>query len=204
MFTDIAKDMLENGYKVNVAVRIAIFPPWKIAAVKGHTAINFGSLAVLGVLYLIVRQFTPEGGYGFQIAGIITIFTFVFLVLCGLLISSLDPSKEAPKLSNRWSTFLIVSFMYATIIVILASFLPPFLSSGRFNLFDVLASFFGERGSLYLVAGTAAALAVGFLYWRAKKWFSFALGMKPSFLAASLLFCVFLNASLIYVFVFAI
>jgi|ERR1700722_10663875 hypothetical protein len=204
MFTDFAKDIWQNGYKVNVAVRIAIFPPWKIEDVKGHTAINFGSLAVLGVLYIIARQFTPEGGYGFEVAGVITVFTFIFLIFCGLLINFADPSIDAPKVSNRWSTFLIVSFMYATIFVILLYFVPPFLTSGRFNAFDALGAVFGERGSLVLVAMTAASVAVGILYWRAQHWFKTALQMKPSFLAGSLLFCVFLDAMLIYVLVFLI
>jgi hypothetical protein len=204
MFTEFAKDIWENGYKVNVAVRIAIFPPWKIEDVEGHTAINFGSLAILGVLYIVARQFTPEGGYGFEVAGVITVFTFIFLIFCGLLINFADPSIDAPKLSNRWSTFLIVSFMYATIFVILLYFVPPFLSSGRFNAFDALASFVGERGSLVLVAMTAAALAVGILYWRARHWFSTALTMKPAFLVASLVLCVLLDATLIYVLIFAI
>lgn len=204
MFTDFAKDLWENGYKVNVAVRIAIFPPWKIEDVEGHTAINFGSLAILGALYIIARQFTPEGGYGFGVASAITVFTFIFLVLCGVLINFADPSIDAPKLSNRWSTFLIVSFMYATIFVILLYFVPPFVSSGRVNAFDTLASAFGEQGSLVLVAMTAAALAVGILYWRARHWFSAALTMKPLFLASSLVLCVLLNAALIYVLVFAI
>ncbi|MBE2266647.1 MAG: hypothetical protein IAE80_00345, partial [Anaerolinea sp.] len=117
---------------MNVAVRIAIFPPWKIEDVDGHAAINVGSLAVLAVLYLIARVFTPAGVFGFEIAGIITVFTFVFLVLGGVVINALDPSAAtAPKLTNRWSTFLIVSFMYATILVILVSFLPPYFTTGR-------------------------------------------------------------------------
>jgi hypothetical protein len=205
MFTGLAKDMVENWYKVWVAVRIAIFPPWKIEDVEGHSAINLGSLAFLGVLYLAARQFTPEGSFGLGVTTVVTVFTFVFLLLCGIVISALDPTKESLKLTNRWSTFLIVSFMYATIAIILAYVLPPLMSSSSFNLFESLAKLLRSEIVSYLfIASVAAVLAVGFLYWRARRWFRDALRMQPAFLGLSLLLCVFLDAALIYVFIFAI
>jgi hypothetical protein len=83
------KDWVDNIYKVHTAVRIAIVPPWKIEDVEGHPAINLGSLAITALMYLLLRQFTPSGGFGLSEGGVLMTLVFVFLGACGLVINFL-------------------------------------------------------------------------------------------------------------------
>src|SRR5262245_55973102 len=105
------KDWIDTVYKVNVVVNIAIIPPWSIRDVENHAAVNFGTLAVTAVAYFVLRLFTPPGNYGLTEVGVIVVFSTVFLLLIGMVVNFFDPTLRAVKLSNRWSTFLIISFL---------------------------------------------------------------------------------------------
>jgi hypothetical protein len=203
MFTGSVKDVIESLPKIGVAVRIAIFPPWKIQDVENHMAVNLGAVGLLTVLYLILRQFTPEGSYGVTVSTIVTAFAFLLLVLSGFLISALDPTETADKVSNRWATFLVVGFIYALILLLILYLVPPLVFG--FNLIDWIIDHAGTEGWGYtIISAVTAAVSIGFLYCRAWMWFRPLLMMRPALLALSLAFCVGLLATGLYGLVFAI
>jgi hypothetical protein len=205
MFTESLKDVIEGVPKIGVAVRIAIFPPWKIQDVESHMAVNLGAVGFLTVLYLILRQYTPEGSYGLTVSTIVTAFAFLLLVLAGLLINAFDPTESADKMSNRWATFLVVGFIYSLIILLVLYLVPPLVSGGSFNFIDWIINGAGsERRGYAIISVVTAAVSVAFLYCRAWMWFRPLLALRPALLALSLAFCVGLLAAGLYGLVFAI
>ena len=190
--------------KVHVAVRITIVPPWKISDVPNHAAVNLGTLSFVAILYLIVRLFTPAGAYGLTEVGVVTLFSSLFLLLCGIAVNFFDPTVNAIKLSNRWSTFLIVNFMFS-IFVLIALFAIVPLATSR-NLIDLLATLLpGGNWFAYLLCtfvGSVISMAV--LYWRTRQWFSRIIQRTPKYFYASMIACAAINWAVLFVTIYEI
>jgi hypothetical protein len=198
MSTDFdVSDWTKNIYKVHEAVRIAIVPPWRIEDVDGHPAVNLGSLVVATGLYLLLRLFTTRGDFGLSETGILIGLVLIFLFGCGVIVNLFHPKADAAKLSNRWSTFLIVMFFYSIVILIIVSFLVPFVTHR--NLYDSLAvKFGGDLAAFSIATLVATLLAAGLLYWRTLWWFGSILRERPRFLISAMLFCVAVNWGILF------
>lgn len=192
----------DNARKVNTAVRIAIVPPWEIADVEGHYAVNVGTLVVTACFFMVARQFTPNGGFGITEIGILIALVFIFLFVCGLIVNFVDPTTEATKLSNRWSTFMIVTFLYSIIGFIVLSVAVPLVTGFSYNVLDAFAArLIGNNWAYALLTLFVSALAVFVLYWRTRQYFHTVLESVPRFFGRVLIFCVALNWLILFVIV---
>jgi hypothetical protein len=198
------KDWLSSIPKVHQAVRITILPPWKIRDVPNHAAVNLGTLGFVAILYLLVRAFTLPGAYGLTEAGVVTLFTSIFLLLCGIAVNFFDPTVNAVKLSNRWSTFLIVNFMFSIFLLIVVFAAVP-LITGR-NLIDFLADFLpGGNASAYLaVTLIGSGFSISLLYWRTRRWFHQILVNTPQYFYVSMVACAVINWMVLFATVYVI
>jgi hypothetical protein len=198
------REWVDNVYKVGTAVRIAILPPWKIEDVKGHPAVNLGALVVTAISYLVLRQFTPEGDFGITEIGVLTLFVVIFLFGCGIGVNFFDPKADAVKLSNRWSTFMVVSFLYAILFQIAFSFLIPLVTG--LNPYDVLSTWLGDSDRASWAVSTLLATVASFaaLYWRTHRWFSQYLTNDLGFLFLAMISCFSVNWGILFVLLFVI
>lgn len=198
------KDWVSSIPKVHVAVRITIVPPWKISDVPNHAAVNLGTLGFVAILYLLVRAFTPPGAYGLTEAGVVTLFTSIFLLLCGIAVNFFDPTVNAIKLSNRWSTFLIVNFMFSIFLLIVMFALVP-LFTGH-NLIDLLADFLpgGNASAYFAVTLVGSAVSIGLLYWRTRRSFRKMIENAPKYFYVSMIACAVINWAVLFATVYVV
>jgi hypothetical protein len=199
-----ANEWVKSIPQVLTAVRITIVPPWKIADVPNHAAVNLGALSFVALLYLFVRVFTPPGAYGLTDVGVVAVLTSAFLLLCGIVVNFFDPTTDAVMLSNRWSTFLIVNFMLSLFLMLLMLVAVPVFTNR--NLIDWLAdSFAGGNKLAYLVSTfVASAASMGLLFWRTRRWFKDIIEQKPQYFYVSMLFCAAINWAVLFASVYVI
>jgi hypothetical protein len=100
-------------------VRLA---PWQIRDLQEHYKINLASLSFLFVLFAIVRYFTSLGNATSLLAsGALYGVAIIALFVLGFIVRYWNASEaESLKLTNRWSTFFIVSFGYCLLILCFA------------------------------------------------------------------------------------
>ena len=152
-----------------------------------------------------MREFTPRGEFGLTEVGILALFVMLFLFFCGLLVNFFDPTTDAAKLSNRWSTFMIVGFLYSVIFLILASVMVPLSTGFRYNFYELLRGISSSDKASYVIATLAATLvATSALYWRTYRWFTDLLRTTPGYLYLALITCALINWGILFLVLFVI
>ena len=151
---------------MNQLLTIVRLAPWQINDIDEHYKINIASLSFLFIVFSFIRYITTFSGFNLLFSGVLYVVAIFVLFAIGFVIRFMRADeKEAAKLTNRWSTFLIVSFMYSLVIlvVLLAAQYLWNLAGGTHNLLTEFNELFPQdwQGLLALsiiIAGASTVL----------------------------------------------
>lgn len=142
--------------------------PWEIRDISYHYQANLASLTFLFLIFSIVRYIVLwPSSLNILSDAVLYAASVLFLFFLGVVVRLVASAQLAVQLTNRWSTFFIVSFGYSCLIllVIIGLQFASISAGARVNVFLWFESRFSHEWQATMALSAGVSFVASIMLW---------------------------------------